>query len=89
MPTIDQIKSEIFLSMFKRVHGPVINDVVVIGIVRAGLTKKYQYHLDTDEFNTIGDELAEESLFRWNDNGQLALTAKGLEYLTRLKSSGR
>ncbi|SDF80553.1 hypothetical protein SAMN05216464_1338 [Mucilaginibacter pineti] len=85
MATKEQIKAEIFFSMFKRLHAPVINDIVVVGIVRALLNKKYQYHLDTDEFNTIGDELADAHLFRWNDNGQLALTAEGLAYMTRFK----
>jgi hypothetical protein len=85
MATIDQIKNEFFISMFKRVHGPVINDLVVAGIVRAALTKKYQYHLTTDEFNTIGDELTEAGLYRWNDNGHLALTEEGLEYLARFR----
>ncbi|RKR85177.1 hypothetical protein BDD43_5438 [Mucilaginibacter gracilis] len=54
--------------MFKLYHCPEINDVVVVGIVRGGLTKKHQHLLDTEEFNTIGDELGEVGLFQWNDN---------------------
>jgi len=85
MATIDQIKAEFFLSMFKRLHGPAINDIVVVGIVRALLNKKYQHHLTTDEFNTMGDELADAGYFRWNDNGQLALTPVGVKYLESYK----
>ena len=85
MATKDQIKNEFFLSLLKRLHEPVVNDIVVVNLVRSSLTKKHQYHLAEDEFNMIGDELAEAGLFRWNDDGRLALTLEGLTYLKRFK----
>jgi len=85
MATKDQIKNEIFASMLKRQHGPMTNDIVVINIVRVALNKKYQYYLDAEEFNIIGDELVEAGQFRWNDNGQLALTDIGVIHLGKLK----
>ncbi|MBT2560091.1 hypothetical protein J7E50_02500 [Pedobacter sp. ISL-68] len=87
MPTIEQIKHEIFISLRKRIQEPGINDIVVEGVVRVGLTKKYQYHLTAEEFNTIGDELAEGGYFRWNDNGRLALTADGRNTCLGLKQA--
>lgn len=87
MPTIEQLKDEIFISLRKRLQEPGIKDIVVEGVVRVGLTKKYQYHLTKEEFNSIGDELAEAGYFRWNDNGRLALTAEGLEHLSQFKLS--
>ena len=85
MATNDQIKYEIFVSLLKRHNGPAINDVVVEGVVRVGLNKKYQYHLTQDEFYNIGDKLVEAGCFKWNDDGRLALTPVGLDYLSRLK----
>lgn len=85
MATKEQIKAEIFISLRKRLNEPAIHDIVVINLVRSGLTKKYQYHLTEEEFNTIGDELVDTDYFRWNDDGRLALTSVGLNHLSRLK----
>lgn len=87
MGTKEQIKAEIFLSLRKRLHEPAVHDIVVINLVRSGLTKKYQYDLVEEEFNAIGDELAEAGYFRWNDDGRLALTAEGLRCLSHLKKN--
>jgi hypothetical protein len=85
MANKDQIKAEIFISLRKRFHEPAIHDIVVINLMRSSITKKYQYHLTEDEFNTIGDELADAGYCRWNDDGRLALTAEGLAYLAKLR----
>lgn len=81
MATIDQIKKEFFISLLKGPFEPSIDEVIVEGIVNKGLYKKYQLELTSDEFNDIGDELEEEGYCTWNDNGHLALTAKGLIHL--------
>ena len=83
MASRDLIKKEFFLYLLKGPYEPSINDTVIQGIVSKDLYKKYQYELTTDEFNEIADELEEEGYFQWNDDGQLALTAKGLDHLSK------
>lgn len=85
MATKEQVKREIFLSLLKRLHAPALNDIVVINLVRSGLTKKFQYALTDEEFFAIGDELVEIGYFRWNDDGRLALSSEGLAYLKLIK----
>lgn len=82
MASKDQIKKGIFMSLLKGPYEPAVNDIVIHGIVSKDLYKKYQYELSADEFNEIGDELAEAGYFQWNNDGQLALTTEGLAHLS-------
>lgn len=81
MASKDQIKKGFFMSLLKGPYEPAIEDIVIHGIVRKDLYKKYQYELSADEFNEIGDELEAEGYFQWNHDGQLALTTAGLAHL--------
>ena len=83
MASKEQIKKEFFMCLLKGHYEPAINDIVIKDIVSKDLYKKYQYELNTDDFNEIGDELEEKGYFKWNDDGHLALTIKGLDYLSR------
>lgn len=85
--TKDQIKKEFFLSVLKGPYEPAVNDVIVEGIVNKDLYKKFQCEITTDEFNDIGDELEAAGYCKWNDDGHLALTAEGLEYLLKYHKS--
>lgn len=67
--------------MRKGIHEPALNDVVNEANLKKILFTKYAYDLSDEEFNSIGDELADAGDFYWNDNGNLALSAGGLTYL--------
>lgn len=73
------------MSVLKRRHEPTDGDTIIHGIVNNNLYKKYQYDLTIDKFNEIGDELEAAGYVKWNTDGQLALTAAGLEHITRFK----
>lgn len=83
MASKEQIKREFFMCLLKGPYEPAINDIVIQGIVSKDLYKKYQYDLTTDDFNETGDELEEKGHFKWNDDGHLALTSEGLDYLLK------
>ncbi len=81
MITVHQIKKELFTLMRKGPHGPAVNDVVNEAALKKVLFNKYAHDLSEEEFNSIGDELADAGDFYWNDNGKLALSAAGLARL--------
>jgi hypothetical protein len=72
------------MSLLKGPYEPAAGDTVIQGIVSNDLYEKYQHELSADEFNEIGDELVTAGYFQWNNDGQLALTTKGLDRLARL-----
>lgn len=81
MITKEQIKREFFISLTKQSHGMAVNDIILPAIIIKDLYKKYQCEITIDEFNDIGDELEIEGYFRWNDDGFLAITLTGLEFI--------
>lgn len=83
MITKEQIKQEFFASLTKQSNGIAVNDVVLPAIIIKDLYKKYQYEITTDEFNAVGDELETAGYFRWNEDGHLALTAAGLNFIEK------
>ncbi len=83
MITAHQIKKEIFTLLRKGIHEPALNDVVNEAALKKRLFTKYAHDLSDEEFNSIGDELADAGDFYWNDNGKLALTSGGLARLAK------
>ncbi len=83
MITSYRIKKEIFTLLRKGIHEPALHDVVNEAALKKVLFTKYAHDLSDEEFNDIGDELADAGDFYWNDNGKLALTAGGLAHLAR------
>jgi hypothetical protein len=81
MVTSEQLKKVFFAILLKQPHGIAIDDVVIPAIVIKDLYKKYQYDITVDEFDQIGDQLEAGGYFRWNEDGLLAITESGLNYI--------
>lgn len=84
MLTLYQIKKEICLLMRRGPYGPAAHDVVNEDALNKLLFSKYAGELSNDEFNRVGDELADSGDFYWNDDGKLALSPAGFASLDRV-----
>jgi|GEM_PF-6674600 len=85
MVTASQIKKEIYTLIRKGPYEPALNDIVNEAALKSLLFSRYAYDLTDDEFNLIGDELADSGDFYWNNDGKLALNTGGIAYLNRNK----
>jgi hypothetical protein len=80
----EQIIGEIIASLLKRAGGIKVNDVVVPNVLRSLILNKYRYHLQTEEFTEIGNELVSAGFFCWNANNMLSITSSGIENLKQM-----